>query len=97
MTIGYKLKRLIENTVEAKYKEFGENAKAVRVDVELQKSIKITLNTENPYMEKKFFEFVEALRQECEDMLKIMGYSFKKTDFMYDFCILSFEFKPQSK
>ncbi len=85
------LEQYIKNTVKEIYNDYGYRGK-VGANVEFQKRITITINTEEPFMGEKFWGFLGTVGEKLEFTLKLTGYTYKKTSYYYNFCILEYAF-----
>lgn len=88
---GQLLKQYVEKTVEDTYAEYGHTGKA-RVNVVFQESITITLDTEDPYLDVKFWEFLGKVGEKLKETLKLAGYTYQGTNYYYSFCDITYKF-----
>lgn len=85
------LKTLLEMIVEGCYLQYGICCvDTYTVDVKEEKVV-IHINTEKPFLEKNFFEFLEYLKNMLELFLKAYGYKrVEKGKYYSDFYIMDF-------
>ena len=43
-------------------------------------------------MGERFWEFLETVGEKLEPVLKQAGYKYKKTNYIYSFCVIEYEF-----
>jgi len=92
LTPNEKLKMEIEDLISKAYAEKGYESTA-QVILDDKKEIKVMINSEEPYMGLDFFEFSSKLETQVIEFLSREGYYRKKGEFMYDYWIITFEYK----
>ena len=90
-----RISNLIIGLIKSEYKDRGYKNSEPKVDVEFHKSISIMINTENPFLENGFWNFLDKLIKKVDRRVKIFGYVYKGTSFIHDYCIINYEFKKE--
>lgn len=86
--------QFLEETIDSVYAEYGQTstAKVIQEKQELQ----IWFDTERPYLDKAFFEFLDKVKQGIDEKLKAEGFVFKKNEFLYDFLIWHYQYENKA-
>jgi hypothetical protein len=66
-----------------------------QVTVKFQKSISVSINTENPFLGEELWELISEVGTKFENAIKVFGFVYKETKFIYDFCVIYYEFKVE--
>ena len=92
------LKERIEKIVRKTYKKYGaKDVETFDVIVGKDNELIVEIDSEIPYLDRKFFDFLGEVKEKIEEEAKTEGYEFKRTKFMYSFCYLHFELSVSSK
>lgn len=89
------ISKLIIDLVKSEYEAKGRFDSKPEVTVKFQESISVMINTENPFLGDEFWEFLAEVGGKVEKRVKVFGYVYKKPEFVYDYCILNYEFKTE--
>lgn len=89
------LSQFIENAIDRAYEEYQETSTAV-VHVYDKKEIQVWINSENPYLGAKFWKLLDTVEIAIDERLKQEGYTYQKTEYMYDFMIWHYAYKTES-
>ena len=89
------IRKLVENLVQDEYEARGHHNVKPQVDVKFQSSISVTINTETPFLGEGFWEFVSKVGARLDNAVKVFGFVYKETKFIYDYCVIFYEFKVE--
>lgn len=89
------IRNIVEEVVQSEYKKRGFNNVKPQVTVDFQKSISISLNTENPFLGEDFWKLISEVGPKIENAIKVFGFVYKETKFIYDYCVIYYKFKVE--
>lgn len=87
------IKNLIEGIVKSEYEVRGYTNDNFSIRIKSGEVINLEINTENPFLGKEFWNFLEVVTNRINEAVRDFGYVYKKTWYFFDYCIIDYVFK----